>query len=129
MAAAVIFPAMRSSGATSGCAWPTEPVRRVWTEAGGCGRHGGNAAGPAGAESPPPSDTATVPGNFLPRRLLQRSPHLPRWIFNSTPTWLEVLSLGAGVDDKVMNWADGEIENTLMEAGEADVRGQRGAPM
>lgn len=51
-----------SSGATSGCAWPTEPVRRVWTAAGGSGPPGGSAAGPVGAESPLPSDAATVPG-------------------------------------------------------------------
>lgn len=66
IAAVVIFHVIRvwlcSSGATSGCAWRTEPVRRVWTGAGVCGRLGGNAAGPVGAESLLPSDTATVPG-------------------------------------------------------------------
>lgn len=51
-----------SSGATSACAWRTEPVRRAWTGAGVCGRLGGNAAGPAGAESLLPSDAVTVPG-------------------------------------------------------------------
>lgn len=58
----LIFHVFRSSGATSGCAWRTEPVRRVWTGAGVCGRLGGNAAGPVGAESLLPSDTVTVPG-------------------------------------------------------------------
>lgn len=28
------------------------------------------------------------------------------------------------MDNKVINWADREIENTLVEAGDADARGQ-----
>lgn len=33
------------------------------------------------------------------------------------------------MDNKVINSADSEIENTLMEAGDADVRSQRGVLM
>lgn len=33
------------------------------------------------------------------------------------------------MDNKVINSADSEIENTLMEAGDADARGQRGVKL
>lgn len=50
------------SGATRECAWPTVHVQKEWMAAGACGHPGRSAAGRVEVESPPLSDTVTVPG-------------------------------------------------------------------
>lgn len=42
---------------------------------------------------------------------------------------MEAASLATVMDNKGINLADSEIGNELMEAGDADARGQRGALM